>query len=1053
MGKSNKDNLNGRQARQKEEGYEEVKTNLPESGFQDTKQVLSADQLGGSKSDLSNAAGQNILKPETLAAKTLKGKIKVRPDAGVEQLEDKQVGGVPLVGQMNVRSVAGVSNVSMADDQSKIPYSAGNYRPQSRYGKKRSEDLFYLDNQVSEQIAPYVDDAKDLREAPDALQGYNGRKQFTAARAKKNYNYVNGNNHTVGKLPQQLLQETSVDFINTSKLLYTSGQMITGKNSTDGVSIPKGGDYPTVCNGSPVAFTMHKGNYVLKGFQITTANGKISGVKFLEDYYELHPDPITRDQANMNLQVDIHNVTKSVIKLQNELGRETTDKWSPLGYVINEPYEYNTLMHDIESSTGAIMATAYRAAVSSMSYQRNIAGKDGVNPQRNGVKMILEGYAGILSSSDVDCLKSSSFNDMIWKKSEYQKGSVAGLIAMFDTTGKYKTKADLLGLQRSLSLHLSQADNNINPLHCKKEYIKALNKAHMYSTIDGNYNPLLPIFCTKYIKIANPLSLNSFLIGWKHPSSLTAEERQDALRDEKTGTYANYAYKYSDLRSIYTTPVQHPLVEGLLTWLLEHEGAFVDTFGDNTTIYMPCHFDFQAPSLFEFILCSAAQKIAFERNISFRDVIFAGEQSTYIWDDLASLKDIDPLFSTQLKITGYNESLKLGKLSPDTAIRELWNDQMQVNKIDDGKIQYMLPWYFNEAAFGNDAGGSYTTNEGFFNEESAFNMSIPSIRDGVCHEYVDIIKSMSERDIRLALDRRIDLPVFITETAEKDSNNVDLWTKFSNYNSGTSVINSNIKLSTLRYDANSDGRMIAVYDLTSGSNRELPFNALYCCAKEIGFIDDLYYPFSVITEADYVDNAVSITATTMTFSKKIGLTSAYAYNGASPMYITSYRVFDDSSKSGSIDRSAALSQVFYNCFASIAANTADINQKYVAKTGIVPCLSYNGGAASDVYGVYNLGSNNESTHALDKTIRTIAHRIWTMIQRFFLPVNRFENIYSVDENIDYDMLETAFYFGLCGMLASDYTQDVLQRLDAYDQLGLDYTEDYFCKDSLIFRLD
>lgn len=1041
----------GRSARQADEGYDNVKTGSDPSRFQGDKQVLTPDELSVSKDAISKPDG-NALKPETLAAKELKSKIKIRPDVSVDELEGKQVGGVPLVGAMGLRSVAGVSAQSPADDMSKTPYSAGKYRPETRYGKKRSEDLFLLDNQVSEQVVPHVDDALDLREAPEAKMGYNGRKQFKQTRGKKNFKYVNADGHDLGKLPQQLLNEASVDLYHTNKVVYTSGQMITGTSASSNVDIPLGGDYPTVKHdGASVTAPMHKGNYRAKELVITTALGKITNVSINEDAYQVHADPISRDQANMNMQVDINNVAKSVIRLQNELGRETTDKWSPLGYVIEEPYQYNMLMHDIEATTGAVMATAYRAAVSSMAYQRNIAGKDGVNPQRNAIKMILDGYAGSFGNSDTAAIGNMSFKDVIWKKSEYQKGSVAGIIEMFDSIGKYRTKADILGLQRSLSLHLSQCDNNLDPLHVKPEFLKALDKAHMFSTPTGQYNPYLPVFSTRKISLITPLSLNNFLVNWKNPALLSDAEKLDPLRDISTGTYAAYSYSYSDIRNRYTTRVQNPLIEGILRWLLKHEGAFVTTFGDNATIHIPMEFNFEAPSLFEFLLCSASQDVLWERNITFRDVLFAGEQDTYVWDDLAALKELDPLFSTQLKINDYTSPLTLGKLAPDTIIREMWGNHISMTTSGNGKVQYMLPWYFNEVAYFSvgKPQGAYTVNEGFFNEDSAFNFSIPSIRDGVRHEYVDAIKSMEDRDIRLSLDRYITIPTFITKSAVSVVNNCDV---YSNYNA-SAALNNYIKLAALRYDANSDGRMIATYDLTSGSNRELGVPSLYCVPREIGYIDDDYYLEPIITSVAIGQNdAVVITTVTRTGAIKLGAgDSGYAYNGASPVFITSYRVSADSSSDGSIDRAAALNQIFYNCYADSDANVATVNQAFINKTGIIPCLSYNDGNVIDVYGVYNLGSNAESTSAVDKTIRTIAPRIWSMLQRFFMPVNVFENTFAVNSNVDYDPLETCFYFGLCGTLASDYTQDVLERLDAYDQLGMDYTKDVFSKDSLILR--
>ena len=1029
---------------------EQVQSELPSSRFQASKSVVSTDSMGVTSSSIPGT-DKLVTTSNTAAdkAKRVKSKMQIAPSVSVDELENKQVGGVPLAGAQMIRNVAGLRNASVADDRSKIPYTDGGYRPATRYGKKRSEDLFELDNTISEQVVPVVEDALDLKEAPDALQGYNGRKQFKQTRSKKNHHYTNGNGVNVGKLPQQLLNETSADFITTSKVVYTSGQMIQSNMTNEE-------NYPTVARFdgtvSDIADRMVKGNYALKGFRFTVTNGHITAVNFIEDSYTVNADPLTRDQANMNHQIDAHNVAKSVIKLQNELGRETSDKWSPLGYVIDEPYQYNMLMHDIEASTGAIMATAYRAATSSLAYQRNIVAKDGVNPQKNGVKMMVEGMGHVFADSRNDTINAGPFSDIIFNDAAYRQGSVAALIEMFDSVSKYRTKADLLGMQRSLTLHLSQASNNIAPLHCKEQFIKALDKAHMFSTVDGGYNPMLPIFQTRFIKLINPISLNYFLQDWKNPALLTDEEKADPRRNNQTGTYCPYGYGYSDLRNSYDNLVQHPLVEGLVRWMLLHEGQIVSTFGSGTT-NMSAGFDLLAPSLFEFMLCSAAQEIAYARNVIYKDVLFAGDQSNYIWDDLKDLKTLNPLYSTQLTINKYDEPLKMGKLAKDTAIRELWAGQFTCTDVDSSSVQYFLPWYFNERAFGNTAGGSYTTNEGWFCEETAFNVTTPSIRDGVRHAYVDMIKDISERDLRLAMDRYITIPDFVLSNESVDG----CTTYYSNEGITNEQRNSYIKLSTLRYDPNSDGRVVAKYDLASGSpNRTMDHHSIYCIPKEIGFIDDYYFPYHVATGLSLTygsNNKVTgfvVQGVDLSPVGTVGATNtSYYYNGSSPIFITSYRVESNSSDNGAIDRSSALSQVFYNFFANPNAN--DINDEFVAATGLYPSFSYAEGQPLQVPGVYNLGSNNQSTSALDINVRSTAHRMWTVLQRLFFPVNRFENASTLTNNVDYDPLESSFYFGVCGTLASDYTQDVNQRLDAYDQLGLDYTEDYFVRDSLIFR--
>jgi hypothetical protein len=375
--------------------------------------------------------------------------------------------------------------------------------------------------------------------------------------------------------------------------------------------------------------------------------------------------------------------------------------------------------------------------------------------------------------------------------------------------------------------------------------------------------------------------------------------------------------------------------------------------------------------------------------------------------------------------------------------------------------QYFAPWYFNEVAFDNAT--TWTENEGFNNETSAFNMTMPSIRDGVRHEYVDLIKGMSERDVRLSLDRWVRLPLPVesaTITAYNGTTALTLYTAYARSFNST-MINSNIKVAALRYEVNSDGRVMVKYILEDGSHEyHLDQHSLYAVPLELGWIGDDYDGLKVITAMSFTpaqnnhDEDGSLSLTTTTLDAIDTLDGCKFYSGYTPVRIISYRVQGDGYTANGIDRSAALSQVFYKCFASNDA--ASINANYIAKTGIIPCISYKDGAVDTILSAYVLNGNTITTNLLVTQTRSNAARIWSAIQRFFMPVNKFENCFNSvasgdDKVIPFDPMEGAFYFGLCGTLASDYTQDILERLDIYDQLGLDYTEDVFVKNSLLFR--
>lgn len=1045
--KTKETSFGDRSKRQNGEGYEEVKTDLPKGRFSETKQIVSTDELGGAGVPITGVEGK--IAPSTtmgtVAAKKIKAKVSVSPDATVEVLDGKQVGGVPLQTTENqnlTRGAAGlgqIPSVSSARDMSKTNYTGGNYRPSSRYGKKRADDLFEIDNTISEQVVPTVDDAKDLRESPDSLQGYNGRKQFKQTRSKKNFAGV----------PQVLLHEDSADFVFDDATIAVNGQMID--------SIPAQSDYPTelgtpatLVDGvlTPVAIPnpMKKGNYMPESLVVTTANGIISGVSIHESRYIVDADVTSQDQANMNWQLDSNNNAKSMIRMQTELGRETTDKWSPLGYVINQPYQYNQLSHDIEGVTGAISAIAYRSAVSSLAFQRNILAKDGVGPQANAIKMFVEDYLGQLETNSD--LGAGDFNHWLFNANEYRKGSAAGLIRMFDSTVKYRTKGDILGMQRSLAMHLSQADNNIDSLHVNPLFMRALDKAHLFSTPTGEYNPLLPIYATRKIRLILPFSLNYFLQGWVNPASLTNAQKTQ-FRDQDTGSLTSYVYSYKDIRNTYTTRVQMPLIEGLLRWLLKHQGAWVSTFGDNNTTTIPFAFDFTNPGLLEFMLCSASQEILWERNICFRDILFAGEQSTYIWDDLVSLKELDPLHSSQMKIADYNTPLQLGKMAPDTAIRTFWGDSMlRIYTNGNERNEYVLPWYMNEQAINPTSGAPWTANSGPWSASTPYNMSIPSIRDGVRHAYVDVIKSLDERDIRLALDRMVSIPKPVLSGPLATSPSVD-HVFYSDYS--VTNLNNAVKIASLRYDQNSDGRLVVKYDSNVGSNdHHLCEGSLLCVPKEIGYIWPGMKRFRAVINTMTATEATGITATY--YDEPDDVTDTYT--GGRTTSIVSYRVKADALTSGSIDRSAALTQVFYTCFAD--QELSDANVLYTNRIGLAPSESQNGGDPENLLCMYSIGT---STHVSDTvfpadSFATMARKVSTKLQRFMMPINPFENAYVTATTgviADFDPLESSFYFGLSGMLASDYSQDILERLDVRDQLGVDYTKDKFQTDSLIFR--
>lgn len=1033
-----------RQAFQNKENYPNKETGLPEDRFQNTVQTAVAKETVTKGQDFMQT-GDTTTGADSIVARTataVKKKMAIKPTSNTELEESKIVGGVPLGDSAAVMSVAGALPIGISNDQSRVPYSRGGVRANERYGKKISTDNFIINNVVSEQIKPEFDEPKDLRESPDSVQGYNGRKQFTTARGKKIY----------GTHPGATLYERSVDFIDHSAVVATSGQVLNSINAYSG--------YPILDPDNANNVDISKSNYLIENFNIVITDGHITGLSF-DEVKIVAPDAAeAEDQANMNWQVDANNVAKAMVKMQTELGRETTDKWSPLGYVIDQPYQYGMLFHDGEAILGSFTGAAYKTAAHSLAFLQNKMAKEGV---RN-LASIAEWIGEDLHKAANPAVYEGATNATIFDKTAYAKGSAAAIIAMFDSTSKYSSKADFINQPRSFKFHLQSVDNNINPFHAKKTFYKALDKAFLFSTEDGNYNPTLPIHTTNEVKVMTPYSLNAWLKGWKNPYLNPVEQFQPGHGSAyaTTGITKSAAYKYSDIRNEYEWEYVDPFVAGICRWLLRHEASVVKAYGNNATIKMPVHFTNTTANMFSFIICSASQDMAWMRNIIFRDYLFAGEQGVYVWEDLASLSELNPLYSSQYKYVDYGSALQLGEMSAATKIRTYWPEVITLREAyygdatgtglaNEAVSSYYLPFYFNENGIDAEAISGISVDHGNV-------MSFPIIRGGVNHEFTDLMYSMTERDVRLCLDRMVTIPVQ-TEYAD-------------GVVTGSHHANR-YHYSSLRYDDNSDGRVIMT--AVPGSDYKALKEWTYLATpRELGYL----FPLPMSCGKGYITSEGTDVAP---------VNDAYI-TGAKPESLISYYATGNIARGTVIDRAASLSQTWIRCFADPRMKNA--NEAYVAQTGIVPTISCFVDADideqdSNIVTSYNLFndqlfkipaiyalrssdyervddiSNSAPSHVGNNTVFSLAKFMWTLIQRCYSPINVFDSAWldindggeaqPVNDGVTTDPLEFGIYFGCAGCLESDFNQDVLERLTKKDQLGMFYFEDEFIKSSLIFN--
>lgn len=1030
--------LDDRKKFQDAESYPEVKDDLPKGRFQDDKQTNPIADTQSRAAAVTGDTPASVKDVVPTIARDIKKSMSISPNSDVEILDGQQIGGVPLANPVQTRSVAGADKIPLASDISRSPYTNGGNRPNSRFGKKNTVPNFIIDNTVCEQLKPHFDEVPNLKDDPESAVGYNGNKMYDVARGKKN----------AGAYPQNMLFDRSIDFEHNSFVVHTTGQVLS--------NIAGSASYPTkstsVVSNLDITHTqdehgyydithpMQKSNYLLRSFTFDLVNGKISNPHFVEERIDSHACNATQEQANMNWQIDSNNVTHSVIKLQTELGRETTDKWSPLGYVIEQPYEYNMLAHDMEATTGAMMALAYRSASFSMSYQLNMLAKDGAKPVSPGYRAFLDGIAHEANSDYYDGL--GSYYEDLLDPTKLVSGSAAALIAAYDSKPKYTHKSDLYNMPRSLKLWLQSVDNNLNPLHLKKEFIKAVNDVSMFSTVDGTYNPMLPIHVTDQIHIINPLSLNYFLQGWVRPA---------VFGGVNTGTQSIYQYSYNDLRqNTYLWDFKHPLVEGLLRWMLNNEGALTKAYGSNVTgITWPCSFDMTTFNMFAYVLCAAAFDVSFERNVILRDILFAGEQASYIWSDLSSLSDVNPLSPTQFGYVDYGTALKLGKLTTSSVIRETWPETYvpRINTKGVNSVDYQLPWYLTEYSFQQayvDDINEYhsPTRPGGFN--------YPSRRSGVNSAIFDTIYSMKPEELLFSMDRIVRPLYPMTKSTSLGYDGRALCSQYS------AATYDSLTLAAERYDSVSDGRLVQY----ASDSHHPTMASVYECPRQFGYIfpDMGFCPINVggVRKA-----------------KAVALDDWLDVRGA--RYIESFSALGSLNITGvythQIDRSAALQQKWYRCFMCRYPDVVAINLDFEDKTGMLFGMSSLITANADataasidvadvvVPNLFTIGGTAAPDAFSGTSVVTFSKMLWPMLQRNFFAVDPYDGVFDASSDgttkplasAPVDNMEQSVYFGWCGFKAADFNQLIIQRLNNISVLNISYTVDDFLSKSVIFR--
>lgn len=1070
-----------------ERGVTSINTGEPDERFPQTKQTLKAeDQIVG-KNELSVDAAN--------AVRDVRKRISVRPSSDTKIVEGAygSDGGAPYSGASPtsararaVANAAGATNVSYTADMSKKPYTEGNKQSDVRFARKSTLENFDIDNAACQQEDPSYTELKPLSESADKLMGYTGRTRFTVMRGKKNG----------GRMPGDMMYYRAINEHEHHATVSTCGQVVADSSNVDANgnitgNIEPAADYPTrralpTTSSDPsgteqsgagyedITSPMHKGNYVLKSFSFKLSKQGISEPKFNEDRLVSSTGYLNLERANFNWQIDQNVCIKATRKLQAYLGRETASDWSSLGLAIDQPYQTENLVHDIEAMTGALCATAERTMTSALAYNSlNKVKLDGNKPTLPAIEMFLGGMFDLAQSiKPTDPIANLKFYERsgadlasIFEPQLYKRGSAALFAFLEDpSVRKYVTKSTFFNFPRTLKNLVQQGENSFKTLRCKPEFIKALNVEDSYSTEDGQYSSALPINTTGFISVVNPMSLNFFLQGW----SLS-----NVSPDNPGGCVPLYAYKYKDLRMWAYKPIIHPLVEGIMDYLVRKTPALIDAFNisgnKEVIIEIPCIYNSKYPTAWSALLCSAASRIVDSRSIRLNDFFYAGDMlKEYLFPDLKSLDELNCKYSDQKRADSYNEPVSLGKMNFPNALRTFWPETYQPMVTDDPTVGassavYYAPWFHNETNYGSD----YTERGGFFRDDSVATMSMPSIQNGVNHDMIDMLYSVEPRDVRLSLDAPIELP-YPSRTDVITSGSYVSKTYCTA--AGNSSVYSESDMKTMmtpfafRTDNLSDGRVGIYYKNLSSNGVAIPTKAsVMCIPRELGW---LYPRFRVAP----IVNSITVTNGDFSFSETSSHKMSAPLSGAMSDRLIAYTVEGQADELKAISMSAALQQNFVSFIAERGNVARQINNAFYDRIGIAPSQSYLHTKLESGVVAAPLKVLNSSTQFISPitnasfSIPTIRRWMYCLMQRMFLPYNVFEvaslDAASADPSADdifpgkgseYDPMEACVYFGYCGMLAADYYQDIMQRGMDYQALSVDYINDSWRQASLITR--
>lgn len=984
-----------------------VETNAPAGRMQAKQQV--ANTMDATAVDPGDQPGLTIKKQDVPAQVTRTTKVA----EVIKEAKGAYAGGSGSSGAAAMRAGSYSGTTPVMGDMSGSTQLGNADRSTTRTGKKLDSTAKHINYLYNEQVSVKYDESKPLAENPEATQGYNGTYRNEHARTQKKSGFV----------PADLYYDRSVDEIIADNIYPTMGQTVNDPCANQTIASYEGGSE----NGGYQEKSYPRGNYL--GSALTVAfnsDGHLTKMSFSE-----------RDISVKNASVDVANVSavNGIIdanvaeldrqRMDEKAGDELMPNWNPLPRSVKNPTATIGLLRDIEAMVGAEVFMAYRKTANFFSYQLNKAAKDGQKLYSPIGDMIWGCMDGTYKDPTVVGSAGDSKENYLGVKAQYLAGSPALMIELYDSGSKYNTKADYLLQPRGWRMHLQTADNNMNMFRVPEKFAKAVYSNECFSTIDKEYDPFLPVCITDKAGLAHPLAYNSFV----------------TVKDGRVKSVP-FKYKYANgSNNVYVMNVHHPIVEGLINYFESMGTKFVKLCGtDDITIPM-VHSTLSA-SLWSLLILAATPFIMKSRLTSFIDV-FDYEESTgeYPFSQLKSIKELDPKYAINYTGSDYNEPLVCGKMKPATAFRWVFPETYWVCHEYADEYDVVMPWYH--------CGQSYeVVDKKLSYQPDGAVMCFPSVRSGTRFGFLDTIYSMSEREVRLALDRQTVIP--------------GLGKAFAQYSSGVPGTELSVhgdKKVEYRYGLATDGQIVANFE--ADADQALTLFDILSTPREMGWI--IPAPNGVLTQM------------------VTGFTSASSYN-------TGYANLDADFGNGETGCNGLFRIRYWqgtadgvngvNKPASINVNRAMslqqdykviINQRmvgnyraYCSQDFIVSLASMFDATASNPATVNDnslfkpfTNSGAAATESQRKQV-SMQKYLWTRIQRLPFALNPFDCCPSAKatgaDSVPADPYDFLYIFGCAGFRASDYNEDSFNREKYRLNLGMLFVNDPYYDESSLYRV-